>query len=54
MTGKPYPTDLSDEEWKLIEPLLGQSGGVVMSRTTACGGSSRPASTSCAAVFRGA
>src|SRR3954469_23533418 len=27
MTEKPYPTDLSDEEWALIEPLLGRKRG---------------------------
>ena len=27
MTEKPYPTDLSDEEWQLIEPLLGRKRG---------------------------
>jgi putative transposase len=27
MTEKPYPTDLGDEEWALIEPLLGRKRG---------------------------
>lgn len=28
MTRKPYPSDLSDKEWALLEPLLPQQAGI--------------------------
>jgi transposase len=59
MADKPYPTDLTDQQWELIRPLLehnhGQRGmDSVASSTTVYGGSLMAASIFCGAVFRGA